>query len=881
MKKSRKILIINIIFIIVMLLNIQSALASSLPNEIKQVEYTEEFKKYLELTEEERKSTIQPRMYEVIKTKTEAKNPLLYTRKLRSSLLSKYDLREYIPENIVIKNQGKTNTCWAFSSLATLETNLALTNYNKGKKAKVYDFSERHMEYATSREFKDEKINKAGFNRKVGSAGNFYISTVYLTNGTGPIAETDMTFEDNENIIDINEIQNKEVISQVYDTIAFPSYSVTEDITEIKQQMKEHIKTYGAIQASVHGASVIASEYCNNDTGAIYCDDKEKCPLNHGVVIIGWDDNYNKENFNEEHRPKNNGAWIVKNSWGTKLEYKLSEFKEELFNQYKEQFTEKGWTDATLIPDEFITLMGFTIEGDKAIYNVGDKGFMYISYEDVNIYSELFGIIKATDSVDYDNIYQYNYLGMSNQILCNKSKVYLANVFEKKTEEKEYLKQLSIYATEAYTCKVYVNPNGESKKKEDLQQIELEAGSSETFGTGYHTLEFLNPIEIKADKFAVVIEIQGTRENELTLALEANIKDTMYDVVEIENNKCFYTVEEGFTSNEWQDLSKLSEVNSSMLNSDSTIKAFTVSNVISTLKDIKITKQPNKTTYEVGEDFDKEGMQVTANYNDGTSKVITDYEITNGTNLTEEQTSVTIEYDGKTTTQGITVKTKTDDNENNENIEPENSNFNNITAKVINMKAYLFRKDENKNYITFDIEIRNIERSKKNDNYEYYYYLSSSQAEENIENWVKIKEEQKQDDKLSFTINTQDISNMEELESEDVLYLYIKEVAIKGEKQKVSISKAMLLEDTENLQLFVDNEKFEFSMGNAQQGNSGNSSNISNNSNNKGNVSNNKDNTIVSGKLPAAGKTIIIIVSILAFTIIGTVMYVRYKTIDK
>ena len=33
---------------------------------------------------------------------------------------------------------------------------------------------------------------------------------------------------------------------------------------------------------------------------------------NHGVEIIGWDDNYPKENF--KYEPEGNGAWLIKNS---------------------------------------------------------------------------------------------------------------------------------------------------------------------------------------------------------------------------------------------------------------------------------------------------------------------------------------------------------------------------------------------------------------------------------------------------------------------------------------------------------------------------------------------------------------------------------------
>ncbi|MFL0973756.1 C1 family peptidase, partial [Mycoplasmopsis synoviae] len=39
---------------------------------------------------------------------------------------------------------------------------------------------------------------------------------------------------------------------------------------------------------------------------------------NHASVIVGWDDNYYESNFGPE-RPTRRGAFIVKNSWGTKM----------------------------------------------------------------------------------------------------------------------------------------------------------------------------------------------------------------------------------------------------------------------------------------------------------------------------------------------------------------------------------------------------------------------------------------------------------------------------------------------------------------------------------------------------------------------------------
>ena len=73
-----------------------------------------------------------------------------------------------------------------------------------------------------------------------------------------------------------------------------------------------------------------------------------------------------------------------------------------------------------------------------------------------------------------------------------------------------------------------------------------------------------------------------------------------------------------------------------------------------TLESIEITKMPNKVEYVTGETFDPTGMEVTANYSDGTKTVVTDYSYSR-LPLETNQTTVTITYRGKTVTVPITV----------------------------------------------------------------------------------------------------------------------------------------------------------------------------------------------------------------------------------
>ena len=1108
MNKLKRICIISmlLVFILISLLNVK-IFAIDNENVLQQEEYSEEFKRWLELPEEEREKIMMPRPYEIKNTNVRYRSPLYMAKMVKASMNGRYSLKDQIPANLVIKNQKSTNSCWTFAILSSLETNLAMSKLKKGTDlSKVYDFSERHIEYFTSKTFLNGKINEHGYNREVGGGGSAFLAQSYLTNGSGAIPESEMPFENNEDKIDISKIQNKTVSSEVYDTVEFPNYrnETDENKVQIMNRIKQHIQNYGAIYAGLHGSSSsIWSKCYNNDTGAKYCDSELGHSSDHAVSIIGWDDNYSASNFAENSRPESDGAWIVRNSWGElSEEWKVSELKDTIFKKYEAQCKNNGWNSAEEIPDSYLKELGYTIENDTAYIKYGDNGIIYVSYEDVNISKDMFGIEKAADTVDYDNIYQYDeYYPVGNVRSKATNTVLLCNIFNRQTTEIEELTQVSLYALETYTCKVYVNPNGTSRAKEDLKLVPLKAGESETFNVGYHTIEFAEPIELEGDAFTVVVEVQGANTNTVAVSLESKgTSSEILDNVKVEEGKCFILIGNNLDdSSKWIDLGKLSEMsNNSLTSGDSTIKAFTTTQSFDEkLESIEIATPPNKTSYFEGENFDKTGMVIKANYNskntpyiilddssyditdgnnlvagqksvtityedqsvkqtinveknsvtglkiktaptkteykegenfdatgmvveatykDGTSKEVTDYTIENGNNLkanqtqvtitygeikieqnititenslveigvtkapnkikyvvgqnfdktgmtvvgkyqdetTQEiidytiedginlakgQTSVTIKYDGKTTSQEITVEeksitkitiskmpAKTQYIQNREELElaggiikveyndgtnekieltdeqvkvsgfdnsktgknmvtvtyqqksisfeieiieeekAKNSDFDKASCIVNSAKYYTFTDKNSKEYLLINVTINDIvkDNDNYNDNYEYYYYLSSNTSDSNIENWVKIDGKQIENGKMAFEINTQDVKDYEELANVNNLYLYIREVAIKGGNQTVVVSKAMEVDSEGKIETYLDNVKV----------------NNNNSNTNNDNKKDDKDNTTISGDLPKTGVRNILGV-VLVIAIIGGIAYIRYKYLSK
>lgn len=129
----------------------------------------------------------------------------------------KYDLREHI--NVRVKDQMQTMFCWAFSQMSCIETNLAL------RENKYYDFSEKHLVYATVREFLNGETNPYGGTELPTEGKDRHKGYQYFINGLGPIDEKEMPFDNKQDLIDISEIQGKTVKKHTKDYIRFPSIS--------------------------------------------------------------------------------------------------------------------------------------------------------------------------------------------------------------------------------------------------------------------------------------------------------------------------------------------------------------------------------------------------------------------------------------------------------------------------------------------------------------------------------------------------------------------------------------------------------------------------------------------------------------------------------
>ncbi len=331
-------------------------------------------------------------------------------------LPTKYDLRS-LNQVTSVKNQGKGGNCWAFAALASLESCILKAT------GKAYDLSEGNMKNVMS------LYSDYGWNMATNDGGYDKMAIGYLTSWLGPINETD------------DKYNGLSALSSVFD-----SFIHIQDVLYLKRTsytdndaIKRAIMDYGAVSTSVYWSS----SYIKNTKNYYYDGDSS---ANHAVCIVGWDDNYSKYNFGKT--PKGNGAWIIKNSWGT---------------------------------------------------SSGDKGYFYVSYYDVKLAPinkpEATYVFVLNDTFRFDKSYQYDIQGKTDYFLNSSSSVWYKNSF--KASSKEYLAAVSTYFEKetSWDLSIYVN------KVLKLTQ----SGKSPA---SYSTIELDKLISLKAgDSFDIVFKI--------------------------------------------------------------------------------------------------------------------------------------------------------------------------------------------------------------------------------------------------------------------------------------------------------------------------------------------------------------------------------------
>lgn len=440
----------------------------------------------------------------------EGKTPVPDGVNALADLPEKYDLRD---EGRVtdVKFQNPWGACWAFGSIASLESN-AIT-----RGAQDPDYSEKALVWFAKNERKDEDapdtelegISVADGDTKeyvynIGGSSWDVISALAAWQGAS--LESELPYRNAEGTTETVQLTEDGFAecytadgdwsvdpSHAYDDayrledsvcyLGFNSYAAagydgdqvwTTMFSSVYPAVKNWIMENGAISVGFCAdysspddlESGVTSEYYNWEHSAQYNPDSTSA--NHAVTIVGWDDSYPKENFSIT--PPGDGAWIVKNSWSD------------------------VW---------------------------GENGYFYLSYYDTTVREYEGYLADVADSAgyySYDNNYQYDYMGMGS--LLNSSaetesieklgeindSVSVANIFQ--AEGRETLRAVGVTDTRAWGESVEVVTEI-YRLKDGSDPVNGELVSEQTDRIDnllYTVVELDEPVELEEGEYFSVVQ---------------------------------------------------------------------------------------------------------------------------------------------------------------------------------------------------------------------------------------------------------------------------------------------------------------------------------------------------------------------------------------
>lgn len=362
----------------------------------------------------------------------------VYKSLFNGTLPARYNLAEngFVTD---VKNQQDSGNCWAFAALASLET-CVLKASNK-----TFNFSVENMKNLI------EMYSAYGWKMETNEGGYNGMPMGYLASWLGPVNATLDPFDDKGTLSPL--LDSEMHIQNIYVLPARTSYTDNDAI-------KEAILKYGGLYASYYHSA----GYLNSKTNAYY--DPYTGNGNHAITVVGWDDNYSKNNFYTA--PAGDGAFIVKNSWGS------------------------SW---------------------------GDNGYFYISYYDrvlfaVNKDNQAFTYI-LNDTVRYTKNYQYDVAGMTDYLITGKKTVWYQNIYNATGNEVIAAVSTFFNTTVDYEISIYVN---------DVLQL-TQNGRHE--GSGYYTIPLKEYVPVAVgDIFKIVVKLANPQNGYAAVPISEQLSTT-------------------------------------------------------------------------------------------------------------------------------------------------------------------------------------------------------------------------------------------------------------------------------------------------------------------------------------------------------------------
>lgn len=365
----------------------------------------------------------------------------IFARLGEGELPAKFDWRDVAGKLPPVRNQGASGSCWSFATYASGES--------KNLPKIPDDYSEQNLR------------NTHRFNWGPDDGGNAYISAAMLANRQGPVFETDDPYREYVGVSP--RIEAKKDLKQM---MFLPDIRNPKDLqgeldVEVIDILKRQIQANGAMYTTLCGTE--DRPFFNKEHWALYIpyDNKDdRYQQNHAVAIVGWDDNFSKENFVEGNQPPTDGAWIIRNSWSS------------------------GW---------------------------GDHGYYYVSYWDRNVGHQ--NAFYELEDLREGKLWSYDELGwVGSYTLGDLEKDgekcetgWFANVFGP-AEEDLVLDEIGFYAP-SNDANVEISVDVDDKKDGKFTNIQ-EIGQADYEFAGYYRYKFPEPVRVrKGEYFTPIVKI--------------------------------------------------------------------------------------------------------------------------------------------------------------------------------------------------------------------------------------------------------------------------------------------------------------------------------------------------------------------------------------
>lgn len=407
------------------------------------------------------------------------------------------------------RDQNPYGTCWVFSSLGLAEYDLI----NDETADKSIDLSELQLAYFTYNSVTDPLGGTSGdeatyYNENATESylnygGNYEMASRRLGQWISPDTEADVPYSNAQNVL-----ENGLDTSYAYKA-GMPHLenayliNIKENQDDVKQQIMEH------------GAAGVMYYHDDNAMGwndalARYTYyDTNKSGGGHAVMIVGWDDNFSKDNFTGANKPSSNGAWLIRNSWGMYCNY------------------------------------------------------FWMSYETTSL-SDTAWIFDFNANDGFDNNYQYDggaSVWHSNQYTT------MANVFTTQKKEgisAELLKAVSVSMTSAanvnYTIDIYTDMTKPNDPTSGVHQTDATT-QGQTAYAGVYTIELENAVKLKpGSTYAVVVSVDKCaldyEQGSSLCSADDSSKYVWYAPVSLGNGKTLYAYNQGknFAAYTWGNL---------------------------------------------------------------------------------------------------------------------------------------------------------------------------------------------------------------------------------------------------------------------------------------------------------------------------------------